>query len=586
MDEVTTAAEESVPTPVSVELVRHSHSSGDGLLCALALAACVLIAYPVANMPFMDDFSYTKTALDFAQTGHFLYNGWATAMLGWLVPWGALFIKLFGFSFTAVRFSMLPIAMATVYLFHQILRRFGINRGNAVLGALTLALSPLFLPMAASFMTDVPGLFVILACIAMCQRAVAAQADKAALLWLCSAMVVNVAGGTVRQIAWLGALIMVPSAAWLLRERRGMRTAGVLLFLCGLVGVLACLHWFNEQPYSVPEHVFVGPIHPKMLVHLGAQLFKTFLCLLLVIFPVSVMWLPVSQRLTANAKIRIIGALTLLCLLAAIPYKFGRLDPWLMPWLIPLLESQAVGGVKVWMRIGISLLIIAPALVMLEQMAIPRRIKPASVNSQAPAWVELAWILGPFSLSYVLLLAPRATFAIIQDRYLLGLAPTAIIVLLRLYQDRIGDKVPAISLVILMAVAFYAVAGAHDLFAGCRALVRTVQMVQNSGVPRRYIQAGMASDGWAQIEGGGHINDSRIQVPAGAYNPDTPNLKLSNECTLEFASLTPAITPKYFLLFPPMSCFAPAKYPPVRYATWLPPFHRALYVQQLKTGAK
>jgi hypothetical protein len=283
---------------------------------------------------------------------------------------------------------------------------------------------------------------------------------------------------------------------------------------------------------------------------------------------------------------RIVCALAFLGLLTVIPFKFGRLDPWLMPWLIPLLETQAVGGVKVWMKIGISLLVIAPVLVLFEQTAIQRRIKPASVNGQAPAWAELAWILGPFSLSYVLLLVPSAAFAIIQDRYLLGLVPTAIIVSLRLYQDRIADKVPAISLVILTAVAFYAVAGAHDLFAGCRALVRTVEMVQNSGVPRRYIQAGMASDGWAQIEDGGHINDPRIRVPAGAYNADTPNLKLPNECTLGFASLTPAITPKYFLIFPPMSCFAPTKFPPVHYTTWLPPFHGALYVQQLKAASK
>ena len=72
-------------------------------------------------MPFSDEFSYDKTALEFARTGHILYNGWATAMLGWLIPWGALFIKVFGFSFTGMRLSMLPIDAATVYLFHQIL---------------------------------------------------------------------------------------------------------------------------------------------------------------------------------------------------------------------------------------------------------------------------------------------------------------------------------------------------------------------------------------------------------------------------------------------------------------------------------
>ncbi|MHB1938237.1 MAG: hypothetical protein ACYCOR_16865 [Acidobacteriaceae bacterium] len=139
-------------------------------------------------------------------------------------------------------------------------------------------------------------------------------------------------------------------------------------------------------------------------------------------------------------------------------------------------------------------------------------------------------------------------------------------------------------MVVLAVFAVYAVAGAHDLFVGCRALVRTIQMVQKSGVPRRYIQAGMASDGWTQIAGSGHINDSRIQVPAGAYTPYTLDLELPDECRYPFASFTPAITPEYFLIFPPMSCFAPTKFPPVHYTTWLPPFHRALYVQQLKSG--
>ncbi len=285
------------------------HSTRNGLLCALVVALAVLLVYPVANMPFGDDFSYTKVALDFARTGHFVYNGWDNPMLGWLMPWGALFIKVFGFSFTAVRLSMLPIAMASVYLFHQILHRFGVNRRNAVLGALTMALSPLFLPMASTFMTDIPGLLVILFCIYMCQRAVAASTDRAALLWLCAATLVNIAGGTVRQIAWLGALVMVPSTAWLLRRRRGMKLVGIALWIVTLAGVLVCLHWFNKQPYSVPELVAIGPIHPKMLAHLGAELFKTFLCLLLVIFPVAVMWLPVFHRLTPMARMRTVSAL-------------------------------------------------------------------------------------------------------------------------------------------------------------------------------------------------------------------------------------------------------------------------------------
>lgn len=536
-------------------------------------------------MPFGDDFSYTKSALDFAHTGHFIYNGWAVEILGWMVPWGALFIKLFGFSFNVVRLSMLPIAMAAVYVFHQILRRFGINRRNAILGALTMALSPLFLPMAASYMTDVPGLLVILLCIYMCQRAVAATSDNAALLWLCSAMLINVAGGTVRQIAWLGALVMVPSTAWLLRERRGMKIAGVLLWISSLLGILACLHWFNQQPYSVPEHILAGPIHPKVLVHLAAQLLKTFLCLLLVIFPVSVAWLLSVRRLTGSARLRFAAAMAVLGLLAIILDRKGVLDFWVEPWLIPLLQSQPLGSGQLWVRLGISLLVVAPALIVMEQMVSRKRNKLSNTYGNAASWSELGWVLFPFSISYVMLLMPRGTFSIIQDRYLLGLVPTAIVILLRLYQELVTIRPSAVSLVTLIVCAVYAIGGAHDLFVGCRALASTIQMVQSSGVPRRAIQAGLASDGWTQIEDGGYINDPRIQVPAGAYNPNTPELKLPQECTLWFASFTPAITPKYFLIFPPLSCFARTKYPPVPYRTWLPPFHGTVYVQQLRKSS-
>jgi hypothetical protein len=124
MQKTKNTAETPIATRVLVESDSHSNSTRDALVCALVVAVCVLIIYPVADMPYGDDFSYTKTALDFERTGHILYNGWATAMLGWMVPWGAFFIRLFGFSFTAVRLSMLPLAMATVYLLHQISRRF------------------------------------------------------------------------------------------------------------------------------------------------------------------------------------------------------------------------------------------------------------------------------------------------------------------------------------------------------------------------------------------------------------------------------------------------------------------------------
>ena len=127
-----------------------------GLICALIFTACFLAAWPIAEMGFNDDWSYIKSAQVFAQTGHLVYSGWAMAMLGWQVLWGALFVRLFGLSFTAVKLSTFPLAIGILLLFHAVQVRFGISSRNAIVGTLTLGLSPLFMPLAASFIRMFP----------------------------------------------------------------------------------------------------------------------------------------------------------------------------------------------------------------------------------------------------------------------------------------------------------------------------------------------------------------------------------------------------------------------------------------------
>jgi hypothetical protein len=591
-----------------MESERASHSYRNALLCVLVVTACALLTNPVANMPYSDEFSYDKTALEFARTGHILYNGWATAMLGWLIPWGALFIKIFGFSFTGMRLSMLPIDAVTVYLLHQILRRFGINSNNAIFGTVAFALSPIFMPSAVSFMTDVPGMLIIFVCLYMCQEAVKTASDRAALIWLASATIFDVAGGTVRQIAWLGALVMVPSTVWLLRKRPGMKVTGVLFWGLGFTGVLIFLHWFNNQPYSVPEHVIWARITWMTFPHLAAQLVKMFLCLLLLILPLSVAWLPTARELSRSAWLRVGVALALFVAFELLADRLGRMDLWLMPWMMYLLQEQSAlrpgmfgtpMEMTLWVRFAISLFVVAVPMIVLEReldgkpSPAPRRSVLDPAGGTGTSWYEIAWILGPFSLSYVLLLMPRGAFDVIQDRYMVGLIPSILVVLLKLYQERIGPRLPAVSVVMLVLFAVYSVAGTHDYYAESRAQVRAIQMVEASGVPRRSIQTGFPSDGWIQIENGGYINEARIKVPAGAYN-SKPFFRIPNGCRDGFTNFAPVIDPKYFILFPwfknpsyppPSWCFVRANFPPIYYTSWLPPFHESMYVKKLAPGA-
>ena len=57
------------------------------------MCGCILMAHRFLEMGCLDDRSYIKTAQVFARTGHLVYNGWATATLGWQVLWDARILR-------------------------------------------------------------------------------------------------------------------------------------------------------------------------------------------------------------------------------------------------------------------------------------------------------------------------------------------------------------------------------------------------------------------------------------------------------------------------------------------------------------
>jgi 4-amino-4-deoxy-L-arabinose transferase-like glycosyltransferase len=120
------------------------------LLCPLAVLICELISHPFVDMGVCDDGPYILMAKTLATTGHVVYDGWANPMLGWQLYIGAAFIKLFGFSFTAVRMSTLLVSLAIVILLHRIFVRTGVTERNATLTTLTLALTPLYLAISVT----------------------------------------------------------------------------------------------------------------------------------------------------------------------------------------------------------------------------------------------------------------------------------------------------------------------------------------------------------------------------------------------------------------------------------------------------
>ena len=557
------------------------------ILCALTLPLCALAIWPVAEIGVMDDWSYTKTAYVFAQTGHIVYNGWATAMLGWQIYLGAIFIKLFGFSFTVVRLSMLPVAMSTVFLVHRIFVRCGINAWNATLGTLALALSPLFLPLAFSFMTDVSGLFCIALCLYACLRALQAESDKAALAWLCFAAVSSAVGGTVRQTAWLGVLVMVPSTVWLLRRRPRFPLIGGLLYLTCVAIVFYELRWFHHQPYSVPEDLVQGRISFGILANLISNMGRLVLEMPLLLLPILLGFIPAVPFFNRRAiRVIAIGGLFLVVfrLIQAARHKL-LLAPYMIDYITihGILDDLALHSpgpvvINPGARIVLTLLTEVSLLCLLAVLI--TRTKAQSPKSDLPrslSWHSLSVLLVPFTLSYLALLLPRALFDVIYDRYVLALMLTASIFILRFYQEEVRPRLPAAALVPIAIFAAFGVAGTHDCFALFRARLAVIDELRSAGVPATSIDGGLEYNGWNQIELARYINDPRIPVlPGDTFRPFFSNS--FGVCTPLHIDNFSATSPRYGMAYDPAACLGPADFAPVTYRTWLGPHSNTIYI--------
>lgn len=567
--------------------------------CVAVYAIAITLIWPVVELATDDDFAYGKMALLFAHTGHFVFNGWETAMVGWQVVWGALFIHLFGYSYLTLRLSVIVLGALLAFLLHRVLLRSGVTGTAAVLGTLTVVLSPLFLPMAASYMTDLPALLCIVAAVYGCQRALRANSDRAALAWLCGSAALNVMDGTVRQIAWLGALVIVPSAFWLLRNRPGFKAIGVITWLLSVLSIALLMLWLSHQPYVLPEHILAGRINLVSLRHLLRACVYGPLEIMCFSLPVLIAWIFDLRALSRRRRLQLVAfcaLITPLLLLAAHHNKIqGRLPPWSanvvgrygILWSVPLLGDRpeilpmpitsllaivlaaSLAGFLIWFRKSFRK----------EWFRKPVQQQPELRNELS--LYETCILVLPFSAAYFALLLPRAafpsTFFDVWDRYYLPLILVAVILLLRLLRER-QREVPVSCYAVLLIFGFFAVTATHDMFNAYRAIASIRADLQARGIPLTTVSGPWQEDGANQINVRGYINDDRLENPPGAYQLALhPPLE---DCGYWFGPLVPALHFQYVLTVEKRSCLVPSQYPDVTYSTWLPPFRRTIYIER------
>jgi hypothetical protein len=569
---------------------RKSHSAGEAMfllkfrragavLCSIALLGVVFAGFPFAESPLIDEFSYARTAEVFANTGHFVYNGWATAMLGWQILLAAPFVRILGakYLYTDCRLSTLLVAALTAFLIHRVFVRCGYTENSATLCTLALVLSPLYVLLAITFHSDMYGLAAILVCLYSCVRALQTADSSAATIWILAAAFGNALMGTARQNSWLGLLVMVPSALWLLRKDRRTLLIGSGGFLLSVAIMLICLRWMAHQPYAVPEHLL-----PESAL-LG-RIPRNFLEFLL---DLPYLLLPLAIPFTIALLRRKPAACACLSL-AAVLYIFFAPERFPRPIGLKVesgniadptgLYAFLKGNPSFFLPLKLQMVASAMCFVSLAWIAYVSFMRRRETDTAIPGQLtrkQVLALVSPFTVAYLAVLITRSAHGL-YDRYALGLYPILIILVLPTFQRTVGSGLRASLIVGLGVFGICSACYVHNFFAFSRARISIRQEFAKMAIFAEQLDQGWDLNSEAELQNAPAVNDPGIVNPAH-HHVEVP-LPPTGWCSANpfFRSLTPHIKPVAGVAFSQDLCYGSVPVAPVSFVQW--PLHKRIFL--------
>jgi 4-amino-4-deoxy-L-arabinose transferase-like glycosyltransferase len=453
-------------------------------------AVLALVVHPFQNLPFIDDWTYAWSVDRLLTHGELRILEWSTSANLAQVLWGALFCLPFGFSFSALRVSTSVLAVGGLCSFYLLLRELDVGRREALLGAATLGLNPIFFMLSFTFMTDVPFLAVMTACAAAMVRGIRRESSA----WLIVAIILGSIAFAVRNV---GIAIPAAVAATLILDRRnrGRRQALVFATVVPLSFLAAVLWWTSGHTERTADIADLRDAPATRLHNLRYML------------PL----LPTALVTEFTAVTSVVGAALLPLSVACTAWK--RLPQTVLLGCIAAGFFAAARLMGVPSQIPLS----NDSIWSLTELGLTAPMVPDFQAPPLPWWwpsISVAVAVGSFAIFLAPLCArPRlrsgetfllcllvahlaliAVFWLAHDRYLLVLLPPAIALLL-CRTDGIRPTVPAL---LLALFALVSLVGLHDHLSYNRALWHGVDVLRRAGARDSEIDGGYVVSGWLQ----------------------------------------------------------------------------------------
>ncbi|HLW77435.1 MAG TPA: hypothetical protein VKS01_10625 [Bryobacteraceae bacterium] len=560
------------------------------LVCCLLLVLAAAVTWPVVELGINDDWSYARTAFDFARTGHILYHGWSSPILIPQILWGALFAKLLGASFFALRLSSMAIALLCVPALYFLARECGLDPEFAMYATLLSVLAPVFLLEAVTYMTDVQAFLPFVLCLYAGVRASRANSAAEFRRWCAVLAITGLWAGLLRQVFFAAPVLFLLVLAWW--KRREIRFIWPVTASIAVLGIaLATLRWYGAQPFAIPDSTpaqLAGEPARDVLQAAGITLLRylgtsaIFLLPLLAVF-VAICFERVERKLLIPAW----------AIAATLSWMLVRDPDRLPPWLGNIVSEDGIFSPSAT-ALGARTPTLSPSIKILLSLAVfvgvtavvlvlwKLRAGKADRKTRAPAIRAFLALGVPFALTSLALIAVRSYFITVFDRYLIPILPICSIPLLWFVQTRLRSRIGAAGWSVLAVFSLYAVAGTHDLFTDNRARLHTLDSLRARGIARGEILGGLEYDGWTQLDIAGHLNNSDLPKDIFREIETCSGLPLSY---IWYREMAPDLTPRYFLTFSPLAEFVDSPFPPTSYSAWLPPRRRTIWIQMLPGGS-
>jgi len=454
---------------------------GSILLLTTAWVGMATQVDPRGEFSLNDDWAYALPVKALTEHASIRFTFWQSMTLISQVLWGALFCLPGGFSFLALRMSVLTAGLAGVMGLYGLCRHIGSGTALATLAALTLALNPIYFGLSCTFMTDVP--FTVLVVLSILGLFVGLDTGRDRFLWIGFAAAFTAL--FVRQLAlavFLAFFVASPlrlgfGRRWLFYAMFPTLLAGISLAAYSRVlahfGRLPGMYYLkaNSLNDSMQDllHFRLGALKPALraalMMFMLAGLFA--LPLLSALWPSLVSGLEKGRR---NLRLGWIVGFT--CVVTAalaatgnlLPMSGNIIDDLRMGIVSPPGSGLPVAPRAYWIiltaaaSVGLSLLLFV--LFDLWNAAIRGRDEFGTRLRFRVVFLALTGVLyfGPLGLPYQVML----------DRYVLSILALFIVLsVLVLHIDRghVAQLSLATGLILAAMYGAYTVATVHDLFA-------------------------------------------------------------------------------------------------------------------------